>query len=148
MLISCVRSAASGLPMVNRGIDAPMVMSDSLLRDLVAHVVRRDRFRQVDTVSNGQEALERIRTHVYDLILCDLRMPEMTGPAFYRQMRAEHPELVNRIVFMTAHATIDEYAEFVREVRAPLLTKPFPREDLDEILARMIGPTRSRRGGK
>jgi CheY-like chemotaxis protein len=75
-------------------------------------------------VSNGQEALEEVRTRVYDLILCDLRMPTMDGPAFYGQLRAEHPELV--------------------DVGAPLLIKPFPREDLDVILARMIGPTRSR----
>lgn len=40
-----------------------VVDDDSLLRDLVAHLVRRDRFCQVDSVSNGQEALERIRTH-------------------------------------------------------------------------------------
>jgi len=58
-------------------------------------------------------------------------------------MQAEHPELVDRIVYMTAHAGGDEYVEFIRDVRSPLLTKPFPREDLDEILARMIGPTRS-----
>ena len=70
-------------------------------------------------------------------------MPEMDGPTVYRRMQAEHPELVDRIVYMTAHAGGDEYVEFIRDVRSPLLTKPFPREDLDEILARMIGPTRS-----
>jgi len=75
-------------------------------------------------------------------------MPEMDGPAFHRQMQAEHPELAERIVFMTAHAKIDEYAAFLRDARAPLLSKPFPREDLDEILARMIGPTRPRRETK
>jgi CheY-like chemotaxis protein len=125
-----------------------VVDDDEILRELVARLVRRDRFCQVDTVSNGREALDRIRSHVYDLILCDLRMPEMDGPAFHRQMQAEHPELAERIVFMTAHAKIDEYAAFLRDARAPLLSKPFPREDLDEILARMIGPTRPRRETK
>lgn len=125
-----------------------IVDDDSLLRDLVARVVRRDRFCQVDTVSNGHEALERIRTHVYDLILSDLRMPEMDGPTFYRRVQAEHPELVGRIVFMTSHSKGDEYAEFIRSSGAPLLSKPFPREDLDETLARMMGPSRSRREPK
>jgi CheY-like chemotaxis protein len=45
-------------------------------------------------------------------------MPEMDGPAFHRQMRTEHPELAERIVFMTAHAKIDEYAAFLRDARA------------------------------
>ena len=121
-----------------------VIDDDTLLRDLVVRVVRRDRFCQVQTVSNGQEALEHIRAHVYDLILCDLRMPVMDGPAFYRQVGAEHPELAERIVFMTAHAKNDDYGAFVQEVGAPLLVKPFRREDLDAILARKIGPARSR----
>jgi CheY-like chemotaxis protein len=89
-------------------------------------------------------ALERIRTFVYDLILCDLRMPEMDGPTFYREMQAHHPELVGSIVFMTAHARDDEYAAFIRDFGAPLLDRPFPTVQLDAILGRMIGPTQSR----
>ena len=111
-----------------------VVDDDSLLRDLVAHAVRRNRFCQVDAVSNGHAALERIRTHVYDLILSDLRMPEMDGPALYRRIQIECPDLARRIVFMTSQ--VDHYAQFIREVGAPVLSKPFPREDLDAILAR------------
>jgi CheY-like chemotaxis protein len=125
-----------------------VVEDDAGVRELVADLIRRERSCQVHKVSNGQEALQRVRVHVYDLILCDLRMPEMDGPTFYQQMRAEHPELASRIVFMTAHAKLDEYAVFMRDVRAPVLTKPFCREDFDATLARMIGPIRSRRGGE
>jgi len=114
-----------------------------LLRDLVIRVVRRDRFCQVHTVSNGQAALDQLRIHAYDLILSDLRMPEIDGPTFYRRMQLEHPDHVGRIVFMTSQ--VENYAQFIRDVGAPVLSKPFPREDLDAILARMIGPTRSQR---
>jgi len=123
-----------------------VVDDDSLLRDLVAHAVRRNRFCQVDAVSNGHAALERIRTHVYDLILSDLRMPEMDGPALYRRIQIECPDLARRIVFMTSQ--VDHYAQFIREVGAPVLSKPFPREDLDAILAHMVGPTRAGRASK
>ncbi len=100
-----------------------VVDDDALFRDLVAYAVRRNRHCQVDTVSNGHAALERVRTHVYDLILSDLRMPEMDGPTFYRRMQLERPELVERIVFMTSQ--VDHYAQFIRDVGAPLLGKPF-----------------------
>jgi CheY-like chemotaxis protein len=123
-----------------------VVDDDTLLRDLVVRAVRRNRFCQVDTVSTGHAALERIRTHVYDLILCDLRMPEMDGPTLYRRSQVEHPDPVGRIVFMTSQ--VDHYAQFIRDVGAPVLSKPFPKEELDAILARMIGPTRSRREKK
>jgi two-component system NtrC family sensor kinase len=119
-----------------------VVDDDALFRDLVARAVRQNRYCQVDTVSDGHAALERVRTHVYDLILSDLRMPEMDGPTFYGRMKVEHPALVERIVFMTSQ--VDHYAQFIREVGAPVLSKPFAREDLDAVLGQMIGPLRSR----
>jgi len=123
-----------------------VVDDDALLRDLVARAVRHQRYCQVDTVSDGHAALERVRTHVYDLILSDLRMPEMDGPTFYRRMQVEHPDLVARIVFMTSH--VDHYAQFIRDVGARVLRKPFAKEDLDAILTHVMGPTRASREGK
>lgn len=120
-----------------------VVDDDALFRDLVARAVRQNRYCQVDVVSDGHAALERIRTHVYDLILSDLRMPEMDGPTLYRRIQLEHPALVERIVFMTSQ--VDHYAQFIRDVGAPLLSKPFSRENLDAVLGRMIGPTRASR---
>jgi DNA-binding NtrC family response regulator len=70
----------------------------------------------------------------------------MDGPTLYRRSQVEHPDLVGRIVFMTSQ--VDHYAQFIRDVGAPVLSKPFPKEELDAILARMIGPTRSRREKK
>ena len=117
---------------------------DPLLSDLVVRAVRRGRFCQVDAVSTAQQALARLRTKVYDLILSDLRMPEMDGPTFYRNMRAEHPTLVDRIVFMSSQ--VAHYDQFIRDTGAPLLSKPFAKEELDAVLARMIGPARPRSG--
>lgn len=130
-----------------RCFEGPRVLvvdDDPNLRELISYTVQRQRTCKVHTASNGREAIERIRTYVYDLILCDLRMPEMDGPTFYREMQAHHPKLVGSIVFMTAHARDDEYAAFIRDAGAPLLDKPFPKEQLDAILGRMIGPTQSR----
>lgn len=103
-----------------------VVDDDPDLRELVAYHVKRGRSRKVDKAANGQEALERLRAHVYDLILCDLRMPAMDGPAFYRPLQAAHPMLTGRVVFMTAFAGDDEYAAFIRSIGAPLLCKALP----------------------
>lgn len=127
-----------------RCFEGPRVLvvdDDPILRELISYEVQRQRTCKLHTASNGRQALERVRSYAYDLILCDLRMPEMDGPTFYREMQARHPKLVSSIVFMTAHARDDEYAAFIRDVGARLLDKPFPKEELDEILARTIGPT-------
>jgi CheY-like chemotaxis protein len=118
-----------------------VVDDDPLFRQLVVFHVKQGRSCTVETATNGHEALERMRAYVYDLILCDLRMPEMDGPTFYRQVQVEHPELVSRIAFLTANATRDEYALFIRDVAVPVLSKPVAKGDLDEVLARMIGPS-------
>ncbi|HKB33775.1 MAG TPA: hypothetical protein VKF16_07895, partial [Candidatus Dormibacteraeota bacterium] len=49
----------------------------------------------------------RVRTHVYDLILSDLHMQVMDGPTFYRRMQVEHPDIVERIVFMTSQGWLE-----------------------------------------
>ena len=116
-----------------------VVDDDPIFRELVSYHVKQERACTVDTASNGEEALERIRAHVYDLVLCDLRMPEMDGPAFYRKLQGDHPNLAGRVVFMTAHARDDEYAPFIQEVGVHLQRKPFPRVDLDATLGRMMG---------
>src|ERR1700704_5652022 len=115
-----------------------IVDDDALFRDLVARAVRQNRYCQVDTVSDGHAALERVRTHVYDLILSDLRMPEMDGPTFYRRMQVEHPARVRRIVFMPSH--VDHSAQFIRDGGGRAPRKPFPKEDLDAILTHVMGP--------
>jgi CheY-like chemotaxis protein len=122
-----------------------VVDDDALFRDLVARAVRHQRYCQVDTVSDGHAALERVRTHVYDLILSDLHMQVMDGPTFYRRMQVEHPDIVERIVFMTSQ--VDHYAQFIRDVGARVLRKPFRKEDLDAILTHVMGLTRASREG-
>jgi CheY-like chemotaxis protein len=118
-----------------------VVDDDPLFRQLVVFHVKNGRSCKVETATNGHEALELMRANVYDLILCDLRMPEMDGPTFYRQVQVEHPELVSRIAFLTANASRDEYATFVRDLDVPLLSKPIAKRPLDEVLARMMGPS-------
>jgi CheY-like chemotaxis protein len=148
----CNRRLAKGEPRYRRPdgdvhprcFEGPRVLvvdDDPHFRQLVIFHVKRGRSCKVETATNGHEALERMRANVYDLILCDLLMPEMDGPTFYRKVQVEHPELASRIVFVTANAARDEYGTFMRGLDVPVLPKPFPKEDLDEILARMMGPS-------
>jgi CheY-like chemotaxis protein len=118
-----------------------VVEDEAAIRDMIVDVVRRAGYA-ADAVANGREAIERIPAHHYDMILCDLRMPVMGGPELYHEIQRRYPDVARRLVFMTAHANIEEYVEFVREVRAPVLKKPFYIEELRDTLARMIGPQR------
>jgi two-component system, cell cycle response regulator CpdR len=115
-----------------------IVEDDAELREMIAEVVRTGPY-EVHVAGDGQQALQRLRQHGYDLILCDLFMPVMNGPAFYREVRRSHPNSATKIAFMTAHRNLDEYASFLRDVRAPVLFKPFAWAKLRETMARMLG---------
>jgi CheY-like chemotaxis protein len=116
-----------------------VVEDDSVLLELIVDVVRRVGYI-TDHAANGEEALRQLPAHAYDLILCDLQMPTMDGPAFYREVQQRFPDAASRIVFMTAHQNLDEFVPFLKEVRAPVLQKPFGIDDLRSTVARMVGP--------
>jgi PAS domain S-box-containing protein len=86
----------------------------------------------VDTAQSGRQALELLQRRRYDLVLCDLIMPEMTGMSLYRQVVAEDPDLARRFVFMTGGAFTDRAQEFLQSVQNRVLAKPF---DIDQLLA-------------
>jgi CheY-like chemotaxis protein len=113
------------------------------LRELLAEVVETGNY-EVHQAENGQQALDRVAQHTYDLIVCDLFMPRMDGPAFYREVQRNYPETAIKIVFMTANRNLEEFATFLREVQAPVLHKPFTWSDLRTTLTRMIGPAAGR----
>ena len=61
---------------------------------------------------------------VYDAILCDLRMPDLDGPALYRELTAQRPELLSRIVFMTGDTLGGDMSGFLTDTGVRVLEKP------------------------
>ena len=65
------------------------------------------------------------RSEAYDLILSDLRMPELDGPGLYRALEAHYPHLCQRFILLTGDTLSPEVLAFVAESGVPRLTKPF-----------------------
>ena len=120
-----------------------VVEDDSALLELIVDVVQRVGY-VTNHAANELEALRHLLAHRYDLILCDLEMPTMDGPAFYREVQQRFPNATSRIVFMTAHQNVDAFVPFLNEVGAPLLQKPFSVEDLRTTVSRIVGPPSGR----
>ena len=85
---------------------------------------------QVDTAADGRQALTNIEQHSFDLIVCDMRMPNLDGPGLYAALGRSHPEMVARVLFVTGSAVDPEIEQFLEHTRAPYLLKPFT---LDEV---------------
>jgi CheY-like chemotaxis protein/signal transduction histidine kinase len=91
---------------------------------------------------SGKEALEALDNHHFDVVFCDLFMPEMDGIAFYREALARQPELAERFVFMTGGAFTEQARGFLESVRPRQLNKPFEANELLDVVSQLVGGTR------
>jgi len=92
----------------------------------------------VDGVADGMEALDALGSRRYRAILCDLKMPFVGGQDFYDQLRAQAPDLAERVVFITG---TDDVAgkRFLAQSRRPVLQKPYEIKDMLTIVAQLVG---------
>ena len=84
----------------------------------------------VTRVTDGAEGLRQISCTDYDVILCDMVLPNLTGEQFYREVERLKPHLCNRFIFMTGHHADPSCDNFIRRARRFMLWKPFPLADV------------------
>lgn len=92
--------------------------------------VLREEGHDVEAVLDSTEGLTRISRNHYDLVICDLRMPRLDGPAFYDALVRGGNPMQNRILFTTGDTLAPRTAEFVERKGLPFLAKPFLVEEL------------------
>ncbi len=92
---------------------------------------------QTSTADDGMAALEWLDTHPCDLVFCDVRMPGMDGPSFWREMRRRHPDLSKHLAFVTGDTFSASVEPFLRETGQPWLEKPFTPESVLALAAKL-----------
>ena len=92
----------------------------------------------VDLASDGLTALGKIEAREYDLILTDLRMPELDGVGLYRELERRQPEVLRRVIVITGTSGHPEYQSFLEETKVPYLEKPFSLQALQSITRRVL----------
>jgi CheY-like chemotaxis protein len=111
------------------------------VRELISDALKIEG-HDVHTAENGREGLDVIGRQRFDLVFCDLRMPEMDGQAFYEEIQRDYPQVLKRIVFVTAQAHSSDYGPFLRSTGIPVIEKPFTLSQLRQMVSKMVGPTR------
>jgi signal transduction histidine kinase len=93
----------------------------------------------VTAVMAAKEALRLVRAgDRYDLILCDLMMPEMTGMDLHRELLQVAPDQAQRLVFMTGGAFTDNARQFLAQVSNPSIEKPFKAGKLRQMVQSLL----------
>ncbi len=94
---------------------------------------------------SGREALEILRRDPgFDVVLCDLMMPDVSGMDLFAWLQPIEPALAERFVFMTGGAFTVRAERFLRAIANPCIDKPFHADDLRRVIsavARVPGVT-------
>ena len=88
----------------------------------------------VDMAPNGLQAAKMIENSEYDLCLSDVRLPEMSGMEFYRILRATHPLLADKTIFMTGDCISTDIKAFLEETGTKCILKPFTPDELSTAI--------------
>jgi len=92
----------------------------------------------VETANNGAEALNRIASNRYDLIISDLCMPEVDGRKLYEAVHEKDPELASRIIFVTGDTVSNNSRAFLEKTGSTWLSKPFSIGEVEELVSNFL----------
>jgi len=112
-----------------------VVEDQPVIRNFLKEAVRHLYGCHVDEAANGREGLALLDRRDYDLIISDIRMPEMTGPEFYLRLKDRRPEQAGKVVFVTGYMGQDQLQEDIARWGVPVLAKPFTIDRLARMCA-------------
>ena len=112
-------------------LDILLVDDEPDFRALVGDALR-DAGHRVTLAGNGAEGLSLISANVFDVMLCDIRLPRIDGLTLFRRVRQESPS--TDVILITAHAAVADAVAALKEGAYDYITKPF---DIDEIILQM-----------
>ncbi len=108
-----------------------IVDDESGMRHMLSVLLEREGYA-IDTAVDGQEGLNKIKANQYDLVLCDIRMPEMDGLTFLESTKNLNRSLP--VIMMSAFGNVDTAIEAMKKGAYDYVSKPFKA---DEILMRL-----------
>lgn len=119
--------------------DILIVDDEMRMRHLLAIMLERMGHR-VDQAGDGVEALSKIDTVHYDMIISDIKMPRMSGQVLLERLKEMN--ISCPLVFITAFATVESAVEMMRMGAADYITKPFEEDRIQIAVARTLNLSR------
>jgi len=92
----------------------------------------------VRATASGFEALHWLEEQPWDLLLIDVRMPEIDGPTLYREVLARWPRAAARVLFVSGPDEMTHYDNTVKTLNVPILFKPFTLDELRATVALVL----------
>ena len=108
---------------------------EEVMRDSLSDWLREDGY-DVIAVASGAEAVEKVKSEPWSVLMVDLKMPGMDGMEVVRQVKKISPELP--IIMVTAYATVDTAVQAMKEGAYDYIAKPFDPEQVGLAIRKII----------
>lgn len=133
----------SEAPEVARVRGRVMVVDDEpAIRAMVVRMLGAS--HEVVSAASGEAARRIIeRDQAFDVILCDLMMPETTGMELHKWLAAEHPGVAEKVVFVTGGAFTPKASDYVARVGNVRIEKPYETAKLERLVFELVAAARS-----
>lgn len=112
-----------------------LVDDDALVRDTFATILEDEGY-EVCSVSSAQDARAALQCTSYDIMLCDIYMPDQTGLEMLHQTLSEFPDMP--VILITGNATVDMARDALRQGASDFITKPCRAGELPIIVERNL----------
>jgi PAS domain S-box-containing protein len=101
--------------------------------ELLAEMLEREGFA-VEVAFDGEHALAELERRSYDLVLSDVRMPDLDGPALLRRLQNGWPALANRLIFITGDTVGLGTGSALDKLGRPVIEKPISPEEMRRVI--------------
>jgi two-component system response regulator PilR (NtrC family) len=113
-----------------------LIVDDELsMRELLEYMFKREGYR-VDCAENGRKAVALVGSNSYDLLLCDIRLGDISGLDVLRACKKHHPDTV--VIMISAYASTEIAVEAMNEGAYDYVPKPFNKDELMETVAKAL----------
>jgi DNA-binding NtrC family response regulator len=108
---------------------------DPVQREIIQDILKMSGYETLG-VASGKDAIASLKEGVFDLLITDMRMPEMNGLELLRQAKRARPEI--EVVLMTAYATVQTAVAAMKEGASDYLAKPFDKDELLVVVRKAV----------
>jgi len=116
-----------------RGSRILAVDDEPILLDLYMEILR-GMGHSVDTASGGAEALRKLEHERYDIVITDIKMPQISGVELYRRAQGLRPEMRHQFIFITGDVNFLSEAQHSAITDCPCLLKPVDVSDIEAAI--------------
>jgi DNA-binding NtrC family response regulator len=112
-----------------------VIDDEKIVCDMAKKVLENEGY-EVETFTDSQNALERLRQQRFDLVITDLKMENISGMDILREVNRLYPQ--TKVIMLTAYATLDATIEAIRERIYDFFPKPVKIEELKKSVKKAL----------